>query len=690
MNQDANGYLTLTNDEKKALINELESGYKKSRNYYKKMRRRWYKVERYLEGSQPGRNGFDQLSNKDAAVHFSDGSNNVDEEFITDNMMLRIYLLSVARLTKYQANIDLTPNSDSLDSKQACRKGRVALYDLLEKNNFILLKQKFARSMLTMGKPIMKVTFDPTKGREMAEPIMDAFGNIKFREGFEGEVRIDSISPRNIQIPAWATEWETMDWLQETNVRTTDYVARKYNVNVNAEAISMDDEIWNYGMDAPGIDNKENVLSADAKVTLVKERYYRPSKKYPRGAIFTWASGELIRSSTLLEFYPDIPYFDATQIYIEGTPWSDTVMYHMIDHQDELNRLESDVMRHTKLMSKPKVLKHDGTTVSDEAFTNETAEFIDWGGTIPPSYLEPPSLPQDVYLGIERALSRMMVLSAAQDVQRPSHGRSGNAIAYEQEMDETTLTPWLESMEQMWCRGLQFALKLMAEYYSTPRLAKMTNSNKTTIEEDFKGEDLQGNFDVQISLMNGFPANKLAKQQFIFQAVDKMIIPPEDAAKYLEFGEADEVLREATAEIEIAQKGIKIMKAGTMVKVHDWDNHEVWAAQMMRVMREEFDDWDPAIQQIFTEVLDLHRQALALAENPANQVTGRPASVIDPTKRGFSPIQGAIVNGAKMPGTASGQQAPPPRGGAPSAAQAGQEGAKATETRPSAGQPQNV
>lgn len=633
------GTYDMTDTEKKATVEDMNKEYLNTLNITQNIRRRWWLVERYLEGTQwssEGQSGVTFLSAASNAVLTQNSMEvNVDENVVIDNVMLRVHMTNVARLARYKPQLEIAPNQKDKDNNVAVRRGRVALYDLLYKNNMVRLQQSFARHLNVMGITFLKVVYDPNGGKqvkwpvldpETGEPAMDAYGKPLFKNKPEGEVRLFAVNPKNLQFPLNCTSELDADWIQESNVRSVDYVKRTYNATVKAESINAF-ESERAGLSKSDLKNETDL--AGGQNAIVKERWYRPSVKYPEGAIIVWAGDQLLVCKSLNKWYPDIPYFKASNIFNDESVYADCPAYHLVQHQNELNRTESNVARHVNLVGKPKLLLNRDAGVSDKAFTTDTGEIVEWAGTVPPSWLLAPPVSPSLYDHIQRSLDRMMMIGYAQDIQRSSHSRSGNAIAYEQEIDENTMAPMVASMTDMMERGLGMALQLMARYYKVPRMVKMLDSNAWTIEDDFKGGDLFGNFDVRVNFLAGLPANKLAKQQFVIQMYQKGLLEKPLAQKYLELGEAEDALRDQTMEQDVVDQTIRKMEQGFIVPPHEWDNHQLMVLGLSGWLKQNASEEhvDEKIVHNFEEKLAWHTEFLQVQAHPANAADGGPAGM---------------------------------------------------------------
>ena len=670
------GIIGMSAKEQSDLLSWCKNSYDQSRRFYSLLRHRWYLTERYLEGFQLNGGIINGLSKDVAQDYFTSnsGSNNVDEEYFVDNVLLPRYMRIISRLTRFNPGISVTPNTNSDSDKEGARIGKVLLYDTLERNDFAYLKMKIAESVFTYGKAFMKVTFDSNRGKRIKrpagtelqiDPVTGETSEVqKFVDGFEGEIKWEVINPRNITVSPRARERKTLDWLQESNVLSVDDVFRRYGVRVEPQKVALDSEEYaapsglNYGQE-----NREENLSKDAKVCLLHERWIRRCPDFPRGGIIVYSDNAIIRASELEDFYDDIPFFDAWCVYKSTSFWADTPLYHALPHQDEVNRLETHIMRHTKLIATPKFLIHATTKIGKEDMTDETGEFVEWQGEKKPEWLMAPELPQAVYENLNRTLMRIDDIVSVHDIVKARSGMSGNTVAFMQELDESNYSPVTDSIGMMLSNAAAMSLKIAADWYDIPRVIRMSGRDGTTIEQDFQGSMLNGNFTAHCEMMQGLPVNKLARQQVIFQSVDKKILTPEKAGRYLEFGEYEEALAKQNEEYEIANRACRLMETGITVPVHAWDNHAVFIEVMQSWMRRKYDNWVKdlgqnglKIQQLFSQALDMHQKAVAISMQPANNTAGPIPGLLNADGQGIG-----LPGGGPPPGSVSGMKPPMPK-----------------------------
>ncbi len=678
------GKITLGNQEEKILVDRLNSQYEATLT---ETSRSWNKseiIKNYLAGNQvEGRNDFATIERRLASVALAT-EGNVDEEHFVDNMMVRIHMSNMHRLTRLFPQIEISPNSRAVEDKNACRLGRLALYDLLDKVGFKQLKKKTGRVICIFGHVYGKVWYDPTAGEMTHQPVLgDDGGIIGYSDEGDapGEVVWDIVSPKNITLPLYSTGLDTLDWLQESNIRTVDYILRKYNITVKGQSLySKDMERFRKERSSESTDSQERD-KAPQNYALVHEVYMERTPEFPKGAIVTFTGKKILAAKTLYDFYSRIPYRKAEFIFDEESLGGDTPYWHLIPYQDALNETEADIRRHVVMMCQPKYLVPTESMVKDDDIDNGTARILRFQGQVPPSLLSPTSLPATVTEWVGLLIERMLAMAAAHDIVQGTAGsdQSGNAIAYRQQQDDSTLAPVIESIQSMFEDMMKMSLECMARWYTIPRLVKITDGRKVTVEEAFKGEMLKNNFDVHLSLTNGMPYNQLAKQQYIMQLVDKGVLSAEEARGFLEFGNVDEVMQLVQVGVECAEKTVKDLEDGKPVVFHMWDDHVTIVKYLLMAMRERYEEWTPNIRQDFERQLQMHQNFLAMTAHPGGQMAGPVPEQMD----GSQPP--APVN----PGLASPTEAPE-AGPSTSNQDASDQPDRSTVIPPAAGAPQNI
>lgn len=599
------------------IIADLESSYVKGRQNQSVYRRRWRVIDDFLLGYQGDEDelgpGTSMASdNPDRQV--GNGDNDINEEVYVNNKMLEAHREDMARYTRYHPNISVAPNNPNNEKdKRGARMSKIVLQDILRKNKFeTRIKIRGARIVTTKGCVSLKVTFDPTAGAEAmlpehekdaagenvldedGEPLLrtDAEGEPIMKEGNVGEVIWDMVSPRNLTFPKGCVDLASAPWIQETNIRSVAWVRERYGVDVKGENIS-EEESYYFPTREEGASS--GTADKDSANVLVKERWYRPCKKFPKGAILVWASKKRLRFTTLKPFYPDIPYFWANNILNENYILGDTPYFHVIADQFMLNRVDSKTMRYMDVWGNIKLLVHVNSEIEEEDISNEDDQVLEWDGDHPPSYAKPPDLPITLLNFRNQILDNIRSKVAIRD--RARKAASGNVIAYEQDQDDSTISPCMQEMEQMFQDGAQFSLRLVSENYDVPRIIRMTGQTKKVIE-DFTGDMLEGNFSAEISLMNGLPSNKYARQQYLLTMFKLQALTKEQLLRYSEFPDIERVFEEFNKEAENIEDFLEALGKGEAQPVMPWMNLALLENKLKLYLGEKYFYMEKPIQEM--------------------------------------------------------------------------------------------
>ena len=128
------GHYVMTDIEKKAILEQMEREYQDDLKTTKNIRNRWWLTERYLEGNQwssAGEAGWTFLSvANNAGLNNNAMEVNVDENVVSDNIMLRVHMTNVARLCRYKPQIEIAPNQKTKERAAKAQIKNINLDDI--------------------------------------------------------------------------------------------------------------------------------------------------------------------------------------------------------------------------------------------------------------------------------------------------------------------------------------------------------------------------------------------------------------------------------------------------------------------------------------------------------------------------------------------------------------------------------
>lgn len=639
-------------------------------------RRRWSKLEDYVAGRQV----YDEVNGRFVGHEIAgsrSASSDVDDETFIFNLIRRIHLSNVQRLSSYSIYPVVVPNSSDPRDKTGARLGRIALADLFNKIGEKKLKRRIATIIGKYGSCFLKTHFDPSLGRLIHPIKMDEFGEAyidKTEVVPEGQVIIEAFSPRNVLLPRYCRQIEDADWLEEIHIETTDWIWRKFGVKVEPEPIMA--KTW---LEPQAIDTDmrdvEWQLNMPKNGVVVKGRYIRPCPEFARGAIIFYTNKHVLRCTDLLTYYDDIPFTMARAIEDEKSAFGDSWLWDIIPVQDALNNDLSAMVNHVKVYGDQQWQVPATANLKLDNATNATGKIYTYTGDKGMEPVQSTELHQSHFQILNTLHSFGQSLGAAQDITRSNKVLSGNALATLQQMDDTVLRPVLEDVGEAIEGACEQALKLMAEYYTNERLIKMTGMQGWEIKDGFVGEMLNNNFDVQVRLMTGLSNNPQVRQESVLKALQAQIISPQQAANYLEMGDSDKMLEDIQKENEIVDRRIRDItdvnnytinpmtgeKKCTVI-AHAWDNHALMVEKLITYMRENYDHQPPEVQKELDFMLQFHKQALA----PPPMMPGAPGA-----QPGMPPMPQGAPTPSGLPDSVQNPADQPPAGSIPSPAATG-------------------
>lgn len=668
---DAEKNYTFTDGERKELLARMNKEHKLSWANQSESRRRWQKLEDYVAGRQVWDSKNNMLVGHEIAGAPS-ATNNVDDEFFIFNVLRRIHLSNVQRLSSYDIQVAVVPNSSEPTDKEGARIARIALSDLFYKQGIKKMKRKIARICDLYGTVYIKVHFDPTAG-QLIHPLeqrvgIDGLPGEVFvnTEKFvpQGEVVIDIISPRNILLPRFCRDIKEAAWIEEVHVETTSWVYEKFGIDIKPEAVDFQ-QMYGPGLSDTRQPDQETSIYDPKDSVVVKSRFVRPCVEYQRGAIMVYTEKHLLRSTDLLTWYDEPPFFSAQAIFDEKSASGESFLWDIIPIQEATNTDLTAIVNHVKMAGDLQWQAPAASGIKEDSFNNATGKGMLFTGEKGVEFIKVPDVPATHFSVFSLLNQLAQSLGAAHDISRTNKALSGNALATLQQIDDTVLRPCVESIGEMLERGSKLALSLMAEYYDTERLIKMTGKKGWQIKGDFKGEMLAGNFDAQISLMFGLSNNPNVRQESVLKSLKEGVITVPEARTYLEFGNMDELLEKIQKNEEIASRVVQqladpeqytqkpavdpatglpvtdpmgqvVMEMVPLPKnaPHKWDDHEMLITALIDYMRDNFETMEPFVQKAFEARLEYHQQMMAALMMPA-------ASPASASFNGKPPVQPA-------------------------------------------------
>jgi len=406
---------------------------------------------------------------------------------------------------------------------------------------------------------------------------------------------------------------------------------------------------------------------------------YRGNKFLSSGVMMRWANGQQV-----LDFASKFPYQDnrIPHVFFQHIPtstsiWPDSVMSHIRGPNLEIDKTISQLIENKDYMANPMWIIATQHKVRGE-IKNVAGGIVRYRHVpnIPPPApvpgLQMPAQVENLLAGLR---DQIMDISGQSEVARgrvPTGVRSGVAVAYLQEEDDTKIGPTIATMEEAISLMGSMVLERFAQFYSFTRILRFYRRDGSFDVRRFKGADLKNNTDVVCQAGSAMPKMKAARQQYALELATLGIIKdPKKLQEMLELGQGepddeDKAVAQADRENNMMMYGVwraqtnwdpegqdvseraRFERLNAAVPVKAWHNHPIHIARHTSVMMDEsFDDLaitHPEVAQLFDQHLNMHYQQMQAQQQAQMQMLAAQKGAPDgpPTPpggatNGFSP-----------------------------------------------------
>jgi hypothetical protein len=581
-----------------------------------------------------------------------------------------------AKLLKNRPITECIARSDDKEDLDAAKMGDKILNYYAEKQfDLASVRREALIWALTCGLGAIFVDYDPSSMGEIevmvgpdGSPVFDPqeiaqaqqFYRDKHRRKKtitipQGDLRIRALGPMQ-----WGWDFSTKNprqakWCYVTEIYDALDVEKRWNVQVedhNVEANLLEQRILqradltNFTISQGSVNNP---TSQD--LVQVHRLFVLPGHKYfPQGAEIVFTDHEFIDATKFPFGHNRLPISCMGHIPFPASDYPLSVVSQIRDPNLELAKTESQMIENRNLMSNPPWVFYKQHGIQEGQLVNKPGLQleVDYRPNMPdPHPVDMPDLPQyvkDFPTILEQHIQTIAGQGETSQGRVPPGARSGVAIAYLQEEDDTKLGPTVGEYEEMIERVSWQILHLIAERYDAPRTARIPRPHALPDVFDFIGEMLSGVAAVQVQAGSALPRSKAAKQQFFLDLASMGIETDSRKLKQeLELGEGepDEVSQDEMQ----AERENDLMELGTMAPIKDWFNHEVHIRIHRAFMKSvQYEALLPETQQIFDQHDAMHQRYLTGAAQAAQAGVPTPGQG-DPT--------------TQLPG---GQAAPPANG----------------------------
>jgi hypothetical protein len=540
--------------------------------------------------------------------------NGVRRNRITVNKMLPYLQNRLAKLTKNPPKLEVRPNDSTQQAKDNARFKMdilTAKWEELGLNNAI--RQDKVMMTEEYGHAYLGVFWDDSKGNLIPDPD-DETGATQM---FEGDIRVDVMSPLEIFPDPMATSMEEAKFWIRAKVRHISYFRDQYGDKGKAVK---PEEVWLHSAQQQARINTMNPRGgggsgqeAFKNCALELTYFERPCKKYPKGRMIVAANGVLLKNEELPTGKINIVKFDCVKV--GGKYYSESLVTHARPVLEQYNQVIRRRADWTNKLLAGKYIYPKGAELIRESLTDESGEAMQYtpvpnapdGGK--PTPLEVPNIPQYAYQEEDKLDNILAEIFGIGEVSRgtlPSASVPALGMQMLVEADDARIAPQIINHEDGSAKVGQLILDYVQQYYKTPRKMKFLGKNEYLIKT-VSGEMLEGDNDVSCVRGSMIPGSKALKRQDVTNALSLGlygdIADPkvrQEVISQMEIGNMDPLFVDASLKDARAKRVVEEIKRAELPDIDEGDPLTVILQEMMRFkLSEEYEGYGPDVDAAF-------------------------------------------------------------------------------------------
>lgn len=573
-----------------------------------------------------------------------------DMKDITQEQKLRITKNHVQKVCNIYSNnilsmapgVGFSPKVESeLSNQKAAELHHSVWRDGVERYCIDDMMDDWCDNFVQIGEVALKIFFDPTGGDvkayeqlldEAGEPVFDEMGNPapdENRPVFKGAFDFETIEGFNLIRPAECKDMRKAEWLCLRKMVSIDILKEKFGQDPEKAKLitSSADETYVVFEATRGGYRKTD------KECLVREFYFRPGPRYPRGYYFitvkegVLSEGELPGGIFPIVFQP----FNK----ISTSPRGRGPIKTMRPYQAEINRASSKVAEHHITLGDDKLILQNGSKVSP-------GMALPGVRTISVTGQEPKIMPgrdgNQFVDYIDRQIKEMyVVMNVAEDSEELQGNIDPYVLLFRSARQKKKFQRYIRRFERFLIEVAKTYLKLAKLYLDEDEVIFAVGKQERVNIPEFKNSDDIG-YEIKIEAQSDDIDTKMGKQLMINHALQYVgtQLSREDIGKIMRespIADFDGAFDDMTLDYDLATNAILAMDRGEKPPVHESDNHKYMIRRLLhRTQQADFPFLQPEIQQAYQARLGVHQQFEAM-----NQLK------IQQAEAGFIPTGGYLV-----------------------------------------------
>lgn len=415
------------------------------------------------------------------------------------------------------------------------------------------LSEALLWSIIT-GQGYWKITWDEHAGSSMrflldpqGQPITDIaladlFRNELQQQGIQpqekvvymGDIKVEVLSPFDVYLDDTAKVFDEAKFVICKHYMTPEEIKERWGLDVDPDSVSTSPDNWQAGTGTLGI-------MSEASMKAVNIGYFLPQPSIPNGRYVTWVDEKIVEDTHWPYPFDKLPLVKFPGIRVPGQVYDMGDVDGAIPIQKDLNKTLSQVVEYKNLTLKPRVWAPTGS-LQGVRLTSEPGAVYEYNviGDHRPEIEKLPSLPPYVFehlASLKEDIQQAFGIVKIAEGTPPPNVEAGIAIDLLQEMATDRLAPRILLLERALARSGDLMVSLAQEYYQEPRLVKLYGPGGASKSKRFTQADLQGGVNINVETGSALPRTRAGRQQRIMDYVDRGLIRPDQAYKYLDIAD---------------------------------------------------------------------------------------------------------------------------------------------------------
>lgn len=586
----------------------------------------------------------------------------LDNDELVINRIAPFVETRVAKIIRTKPILIVTPNNLSQQAIKGAEFSEGLLKHLWRVNKKDQKATKHALLCVLMGSAFKKVSWDPDEGEYVEEPLSED-GHLEFDEKgehmknkiFMGEIDNCVKSAWDILASPGALDVQSAEWIIERSHMTTRAIKQMDYKDLDPDKLTSFNELTNYErfvyrMASPmytnisGWSNTRVETSSNMKEheqVLVKEFWMKPNDIYTRGVLATVIGDQLVQFEEWPHKHGMYPYVKTDEKLNPFSFYGTSPVTRIIPVQRRYNKGRTQLSRNIALLANGKVLAAKGHGMSDEAFTDEEGEIVEYNPNVPaPQQMQIAPLPNYITNAMDLDLLDIRDISGEREAsQNPFPNiTAGVAMETASEIADIPLGPTLRNFETGYIQEGVIELHLANQFYNDIRKLKISGPNNEIKVIEFRNIDLQNQVDVQVQVESALGNIRGIQQQKLVDLWDRRIVSdPNLFLKAYMTGSLDVILKSQEPSEHMIIEDINAIKEGQAPMINPFDNHVLYVRRLSEfIQTPEFRRLAPDRQMLAMQVLQQH----LLAIQPVQEAQPNPAAVNTPY--GSQVTEGAV------------------------------------------------